>query len=402
MELVLSFGMEGGDGEYLYCEPLDDGFRFLRKFSHLQFNFDDWKSGEESLHSFEEFWNRIIKDPKWYKFHPRFVHQKFREPVLKALQQINLETLQEDEMRFIDAWVWVLAKGKYNTDNHFKNQCRWHQSTYRSEELKVSFDEDVNVLLNEDGLKGLNFYDGLGIREWGKNKPFRKLLHCNLLRSEHIPINFFIPFDQDKEFCKMVFNDLLGSIIDKMGDVVIEHAPQPKGKYLDDRTSFDTYIEYRHTDGSMGILGIEVKYTEGSYLLKEGTTEHRRMTKDFDKSKYKEITEKTRKFELNNGDFDQLKQDRYRQIWRNHLLGESILLEKDSKYRHFHSLTFYPCGNTHFTEIIRKYREKFLKPEFQDCVRGVTYEDFFRSCKKFAVKKHYLNWLEYLEKRYLL
>jgi hypothetical protein len=287
-------------------------------------------------------------------------------------------------------------------ENEFKKKCREHQKIFRSEELRVEKDVYENVLLNEDGRDGLNFYDAFGIRDLVRKIPFRKPFHCNLLRSEHIPYNFFIPFDQNKEFCKMVFNDLLGSIIDKMGDVVIEHAPQPKEKYLDDRTSFDTYIEYRHTDGSMGILGIEVKYTEGSYLLKEGTTEYRRMKEDFDKSRYKEITEKSKKFQLNDRAFDQLKQDRYRQVWRNHLLGESILLENDSRYRHFHSLTFYPSGNSHFTEVIRKYREKFLKSEFQECVQGVTYEDFFQSCKKFIPDKQYGGWLEYLEKRYLV
>ncbi len=402
-DLILDIGMEGG-GERIFRELHGGECRFIRKYSYMQFDLDDWKGGEEPVNSFEEFWQKFTTDPRWYRYHPTFVHHDFRPPVFTALQHINLEALHDNEKGLVDEWVRVSSEGKYTNDSDFKNQCRWHQSFYRSEILKVWFDEDINVLLKEDGEKGLNFYDGFGIRDRVKKIPFRKPFHCNLLRSEHLPYNLFIPLDQNQDFCKQVFNDLLGStIIDRIiHDIEIEFAPQPREQYLNDYTAFDTYIEYKHIDESIGILGIEVKYTEGSYPLKAGSTEHRRMTNEFNKSKYKEITQLSGKFQLNDGDFDQLKLDRYRQVWRNHVLGESILLKMDSKYRHFHSLTLYPAGNIHFTEALREYKEGLLKPEFQDCVRGVTYEDFFRSCRKYCPNHQYHKWIEYLEKRYLL
>lgn len=286
-------------------------------------------------------------------------------------------------------------------DNNFKEKCRKQQCKFRSEVLNTDKDVYENMLRNEDGELGLNFFEGFGIRDLVKRIPFRKQFHCNLLRSEHIPYNLFIPLDQNKEYCKVVFKDLLGGIIDRILLIDIEYAPQPRENYLDDFTAFDTYIEYRHVDGSKAILGIEVKYTEGSYPLKDGTTEHRRMTKEFEQSKYKDITGKSGKFQLKDEDFEQLKLDRYRQVWRNHILGESILLEKDSQYRHFHSITIYPSGNAHFTNVLREYRKNFLKPEFQEVVQGITYEDFIQSCKKYLPDKKYGGWLEYLEKRYL-
>jgi hypothetical protein len=222
-----------------------------------------------------------------------------------------------------------------------------------------------------------------------------------LLRSEHIPHNFFNPLDQNKEFCKQVFNDLLGGGIESVRPIEIEYAPRPKKNYLNDRTSFDAYIEYRHSDGSVGILGIEVKYTEGSYPLKEGSTEQKMMYEKFEQSKYKLRTEQSGQFQLKDGDFDQLKLDRYRQVWRNHLLGESIILNDGNEFKHFHSLTFYPSGNIHFTEVISEYKEKFLKPEYQYRVQGITYEDFFQSCQKYCPNQLYKDWIEYLEKRYL-
>ena len=286
-------------------------------------------------------------------------------------------------------------------DYNFKQKCRRHQYKFRTEELKVDKDVYESMLRNEDGQSGLNFYYGFGIRELVKKIPLRKQFHCNLLRSEHIPHNFFIPLEQNKEFCKQVFNDQLGGIIDRILWLKIEHAPKPKEKYLDDHTAFDTYIEYQHIDGSKGILGIEVKYTEGSYPLKEGSTEHRMMTTDFEKSSYKKRTEKSGLFQMKPDDFDELKKDRFRQVWRNHLLGESIIIEDSNKFKHFHSLTFYPSGNIHFTEVISEYKEKFLKPEYQYRVQGITYEDFFQSCRKYCPNKQYGDWIGYLEKRYL-
>ncbi len=282
-------------------------------------------------------------------------------------------------------------------ENDFKRKCRYHQSWFRSEVLKVGYDDYVNILQDEDGQRGLNFYDGFDIfntvKENLKNK-FQKPLFCNLLRSEHIPYNLFVPLDRDKEFGKQVFNEILGDEIDKILKIKIEYPPKPKQKYLNDNTSFDTYIEYLHKDGLSGIIGIEVKYTELSYKI--GITEKERM-EDTD-SLYYQVSKKSDVF--NDRDLKELVQDDLRQIWRNHLLGESILLVGKPKFSHFHSLTFYPLGNTHFTKVIPEYQE-FLKPECRDRVQGVTYERFFEICRELLIKQEYGKWLEYLEKRYI-
>ena len=101
------------------------------------------------------------------------------------------------------------------------------------------------------------------------------------------------------------------------------------------------------------------------------------------------------------GDLTVLKQNKYRQIWRNHLLGESILFVDKPKYSHFHSLTFYPEGNTHFSDVLPKYLE-YLKPEYLDRVQGVTYEKYFEICRKHLPDDDYKKWLEYLERRYIV
>jgi len=406
-ESVIEFGMEGG-GEQIYRVSTDSTVHFIRKFSYMKFDLDDWETGEEKIASLNSFWNDFTKGHQWYKFHPIKVHKDYRGLVLKSLQSIDLKTIDGEDKRRIDSWVDVVMDGKYDTDYSFKELCRLHQSQYRSEVLKVWFNEDINVLTEEDGLKGLNFYDGYDILKSVEHRygdrfkgGFRKPLYCNLLRSEHIPFNLFIPLKQDLMFGKKVFNEILGRIIDHIIDIKIEYPEDTPTEYLKDRTSFDTYIEYQHIDGSLGIIGIEVKYTELSYPI--GVKENREMKNP--ESLYYHRSRESGVFLFN--DFNTLRtlsQDNYRQIWRNHLLGESILIVDKHKYGHFHSVTFYPEGNTHFTKTIREYQE-FLKPEFRKRVQGVTYERFFEICRKCSLNDEFCEkfviWVRYLERRYL-
>ena len=195
-----------------------------------------------------------------------------------------------------------------------------------------------------------------------------------------------------------MFNEILGGIIDHIIEIKIEYPEDTHPEYLNDRTSFDTYIEYQHRDGSLGIIGIEVKYTEHSYPI--GNKEKLEM--DNPESLYYQRSRESGVFL--DCDFTNLKtlvRDNYRQIWRNHLLGESIIIVENKKFNHFHSLTFYPEGNTHFNKVISEY-QKFLKPEHQERVQGVTYERFFDICRKHLPNDEYWRWLEYLERRYLL
>jgi hypothetical protein len=48
--------------------------------------------------------------------------------------------------------------------------------------------------------------------------------------------------------------------------------------------------------------------------------------------------------------------DNYRQIWRNHLLGESILLIDKDKFKYFSSITIYPNENAHFQKVSKEYK----------------------------------------------
>lgn len=96
-----------------------------------------------------------------------------------------------------------------------------------------------------------------------------------------------------------------------------------------------------------------------------------------------------------------LKEDDYRQIWRNYILAESLFMDKERKYSDFRSITVYPAGNKHFTEKIKDFKG-FLKPGKKERCMGITFEELFKEIAKYARTERVKNWLCYLQERYLV
>lgn len=299
---------------------------------------------------------------------------------------------------------------QYNTkDNQedksgFKCLARLHQSKFRAKK-ELDYDGYGNFLMKVDGEAGHNFYPEFGIFNAVENyRPYNKQLYSNMLRSEHIPFNFFIPFRQDLDFCKKVFNEFLGgsiksiekqAVIDNKENVKIEYAPKPKMLYLNDGTSFDTYIEYTHLDNTKGILGIEVKYTEQEYEL-SGLAEEEAVNNL--ESKYHIVSNNSNLYKPDKQ--EELKSNEFRQIWRNHMLGESILQYHNKEFHHFTSITFFPKRNVHFLHTSEKYID--LLSSNKNNFLPILYEEFFMWCYYHCPNQMYLDWINYLTNRYIV
>lgn len=279
----------------------------------------------------------------------------------------------------------------------FLRRARLHQSVFRAEYLDLPFDTYGNYLTEEDADKGKNFYDGFGIFDAVKKyRNYNKPLYSNLLRSEHIPFNFFIPLDKDKNYCKKIVSDILKSNIASIDRIEIEYAPKPKEKYLNDGTSFDAYIEYTNSDDTKGMIGIEVKYTEKEYRLIANSKQEKDV-KDKN-SPYFSVTNKCGLFKTNA--IEVLPTDNFRQVWRNHILGESILLADREKFKYFTSLTLFPADNAHFMKTSKEYAD-LLKKNDNNFI-AFTYENFFALLSKYCPDKIYMNWIKYLTTRYIV
>ena len=289
----------------------------------------------------------------------------------------------------------------------------------------------------EDAKDGKIFYEGYRaeilkeinrLRQSSEYTPSGMMM-CHTLRSEHIPWNIFFPMslnDEMKNSAKIVFNSIIENIssilpkIKEITDIRIEYAPIDKDAtekpftrcYLNDKTSFDTYIGYLAEDGKIGGIGIEVKYTEEGY--RPGETEKKAAITEHENPQYRywDVMKKSGYYipEAYNPDgkrptlWSPLVSDELRQIWRNHLLGASMVQRHD--ITHFLSLHLYPQGNTHFhgygehVGAVGDYK-RWLSEEGQQTWTSVTFEELFQLMQDSFHCHKEKEWINYLKERYL-
>lgn len=295
--------------------------------------------------------------------------------------------------------------------SEFKRKAREHQVKFREEILCVEYNKYPNVLNFADARKGLVFYEGFREEILAElKKPIPKTssapsgqMLTNLLRSEHIPYNIFFPMNKDLSGCKDLFNHILGKEeILRIKDIKIEHHPEPIEDYLSDHTAFDVYISYIDTNNKECGIGIEVKYTEKEYALKEGTSEYAHVkdeqgnTRLFGPYLNATIDSKYFKDEVTH---DILVANKFRQIWRNHILGASMVLRGDIEK--FTSITVYPEANVHFHNDAMPDYYELLTETGKNTFIPLTYEELFSLMDKYLNIENGKEWNLYLRQRYL-
>ena len=294
-----------------------------------------------------------------------------------------------------------MAKDKtYRYDDEFKAKARAHQFAFREDVLNDFYNEkNPQVILSPDCAKqGLIFCETYKELIKSKVKSFKSsALFSNMLRSEHIPYNIFVPMEEDMDTATVLFNEIIGGGISKIKLIRIEFAGEAdRSEYLNDGTSFDTFIEYIATDGSIGGIGIEVKYTEKGYPIRIKEKE------DIEDSggAYHQMTKKSHWFIPSLNILSFIKANHLRQIWRNHILGYSMLLRRD--IQHFHHIHLYPQGNIHFHQhAVPEYRN-LLTEEGRKSFIDLTYESLFNLIEVHFKQDRQKEWLNYLRERYIV
>jgi hypothetical protein len=331
------------------------------------------------------------------------------------------QPLTADELNRFYAYLRKINEYCKSDKTPFKKKARFWQREW-SKKHHLTLEPGKKVLLSKDDTeKGKNFYEDFDIifKKWVKGKRLKtkdkKFNHKNMLRSEHIPFNMFVPLYESDG--KVYLKDVLNHILDKeikdedmkknkeiyeIEDLdsdfkMIEYAPPPPSEYLNDKTSFDVYIEYRNNRKEKCIIGIEIKYTEPCSDPEFGKKEYFKVTEGI----YKDCFIKEKKYE----------KQMYTQLWRNHILGVSIL-KKDGedeskndkdKFKHFTSITIYPKGNEHFKTVREEYAEFLEKGHEYDCL-FFTYEKLFDYIENELCKndERYQKWIKWMRKRYIV
>jgi hypothetical protein len=287
----------------------------------------------------------------------------------------------------------------YRYDDEFKARARAHQFAFKEEVLNDFYDEkSPQVILSPSAaMQGLIFCDAYRDLIRSRVKAFKPtMLFSNMLRSEHIPYNIFTPMEDDLDAALSLFSEVIGERIAKIVAIRIEYAGcADRSEYLNDGTSFDTFIEYISHDGSKGGIGIEVKYTEKGYpigLKERNDIENR-------DGLYAEMTLRSQWFTPTLDISSFVEWDHLRQIWRNHILGFSMLCRGDIS--HFHHIHLYPEGNKHFRDLaIPEYKGLLTecgKASFVD----LTYESLFELIARHFTSQRHRDWLQYLNRRYI-
>jgi len=249
--------------------------------------------------------------------------------------------------------------------------------------------------LNEDAAKNgnifyfdYNIFEAAQQRRWGRNDTPEWFY--DTLRSQHIPFNFFIPLVTEKQLAADAINLLLNLKIKEISEIEIEYPAHYKNP-LQDRTSFDVFVSYLNEDKEKGLIGIEVKYTEGGY----SPTKTEKEDINNSNSIYYSTTKKSN---LYKAEFvPKLKENAYRQIWRNHLLAYSFADKNEFKV--FTSLTLYHEGNEHFQKAFEVY-QSFLSEEGKTTLKDLTFSKFCVTLAEIAKTMKQKKWVLFLIDRY--
>jgi hypothetical protein len=288
---------------------------------------------------------------------------------------------------------------QYPGDGDFKARARLHQSRFRVESLGLlDFADYGSRLAEPDALAGYNFYRpwaGMFAAVQSRYPLGYKKLYWDMLGSDHVPFNFFLPLRDEPELAGALVSHLLGEPVTTT-QIDVEWAPRPKEQYLGDSTSFDVYIAYGTEKGAHGAVGVEVKYTEGEYGW--GATERKQLLDDG--SLYNQVHRKSGIYV--DGAEAALRTKRLKQVWRNQLLGEAMLQHPTNALARFTSVLLYPGGNGHFAGVASEYQQLLRADARATHFVALTYESFIAFFRAQRSSPKVSGWLDYLERRYIV
>lgn len=238
----------------------------------------------------------------------------------------------------------------------FIARMRFHQSWYRSHVLQAPFGTGPDrrsrrhlgsMLGRSAGSAGINFlspraFELANARAASGGGVERYRLMHNMLSSQPMCFNLFAPLQTSPELATEVCRALIGCTVDRVLDVRFEWAPSPIVNHLNDKTSFDCFIEYQALDGRLGFIAVETKLTEPFTRKRIDDRDYRRWM--------------TPGSPWANPRCAQVTKPSHNQLWRNHLLAWSLLQEPHQAYRAGHVAVVHHPLDGKCSSIVAGYR----------------------------------------------
>jgi len=283
----------------------------------------------------------------------------------------------------------------YSDTTEFASKARLLQSIWRTEK-GFEYDEEKfgNYLIEKNAINnGENFLTKrifeLVKNVLNNNSDKKKVIQepriwTNLLSSQPMAFNMFGELVENLDLCKKTFEELYPEReIKEILRIEFEYSPERKsGKYTNDNSAFDVFIEYMNNRDEKCFFGIEVKYAEN---LNDKPSSH--------KNEYEVVADKSMIFRKES--IDSLKEKPIQQIWRDHLLALSMF-KKSNDYKIGDFIYLYPSENKNCRIGVEKYKETF-KESVESYFKPLTLEKLVGVVKKYCAD----NWINEFENRYL-
>jgi len=165
----------------------------------------------------------------------------------------------------------------------------------------------------------------------------------DLLSSQPLCFNLFGELQQDLGLATRTFDSLLGEPGIEVTTIEFEHSPgRGDPRFTNDGSAFDVFVSYLRRHGPKGFVGIEVKYAES---LDGSPARHR--------ARYEEVADAMGVFIPDSR--GRLRQPPLEQLWRDHLLAGSLLLNRASEFERGHFAVVYPSGNAIVSKALDAY-----------------------------------------------
>lgn len=172
-------------------------------------------------------------------------------------------------------------------------------------------------------------------------QPLR--MYSNLLSSQPMAFNLFVPLQLDLDLASKVFSKLLPHRCRRVSRVEFEYSPgRGDPRYTHDGSAFDACVWFDTPQGKPAFVGIEVKYHEN---LNDKADEHR--------ARYDEVADEMGCFDPESR--DRLQNKPLQQIRRDHLLAGAYRTTDGFADGLFVFLS--PADNTACNDAVAKYQE---------------------------------------------
>ena len=288
---------------------------------------------------------------------------------------------------------------QYKGDNQFTARMRFHQSWYRANILKLPFgvgpkkngNKRGSMLRPVEGEKGRNFLSpeifslakARVAQKTGAVEEYR--LYHNMLSSMPMCFNLFGPLKLDLDLASKLMSSMIPNEVKEVSDILFEFSPTPRKEYLNDRSAFDVFVEFRTYEDELAFIGIEVKLTEPFSQAKHQNPRYDFWTQQDGTPWLEEF-------------WGLLVEKDVNQLWRNHLLVQALASVQEDRYTKGFFMTIYHHYDKECTDSLEKYFT-YLKPGHNPS--HFSLEEIQNLWKPLVENTKYKKWFDDFSLRYL-